>query len=316
VYRRHDHGAVVVGLPERGETGLELRDERAHRGEAILRALRHRALKRGIEPERDVRPNELDARRRVVHVLHGNGDEAVAAERRCPREELVEHDAEGVDVREGVDIAAARLLGRDVVARPHHRARLSQARLHVGRARDSEVGHLHIPVPEQHVLRLHIAVDEPVCMRKGERPAGFDRELERRPDRKPTLLLDELLQVLAVDVLEDDELAPIRLAAVDHGDDVGVGELGRRARLASEALDVIGVGGVVLVQHLDCDLALEQPVVRAVHAGHASLADELLELVAIRDHVADVHLRNFPCSAGITPMVVARGRALPGRAAG
>ena len=60
--RRHDHGAVVVGLPERGEAGLELRDERVHRGEAILGPLRHRALKRGVEPERDVRAHERDAR--------------------------------------------------------------------------------------------------------------------------------------------------------------------------------------------------------------------------------------------------------------
>ena len=52
-----------------------------------------------------------------------------------------------------------------------------------------------------------------------------------------------------------------------------------RPRLAPEALDVVVVGGVVLVQDLERDIALEQPVVRAVDAGHAARADELLELV-------------------------------------
>ena len=70
--------------------------------------------------------------------------------------------------------------------------------------------------------------------------------------------LDQLLQVLAVDELEDDELAPVLLAAVDHGDDVRVGELRDRARLVAEALDVVVVAGVLLVQDLERDPAVEQ----------------------------------------------------------
>ena len=54
------------------------------------------------------------------------------------------------------------------------------------------------------------------------------------------LALDERLQVLAGDVLEDDELAIVLLAAVDHRDDVRMRELRDRARLATEALDVVG----------------------------------------------------------------------------
>jgi len=50
------------------------------------------------------------------------------------------------------------------------------------------------------------------------------------------------------------------------------------------------VAGVVLVEELDRDGALEQPVAGAVDARHAARADELLELVAIRDQLAD-HVR-------------------------
>ena len=51
---------------------------------------------------------------------------------------------------------------------------------------------------------------------------------------------DALLERLALDVLEDDVRLAVVLARVDHGDDVRVGELGDRARLAAEALELAG----------------------------------------------------------------------------
>jgi len=71
------------------------------------------------------------------------------------------------------------------------------------------------------------------------------------------------------------------LAAIDHRDDVRMRQGRDCSRLAPEALDVLLVVGVVLVEHLQRDLALEQPVVRAKDARHATGADELLELVAV-----------------------------------
>ena len=65
------------------------------------------------------------------------------------------------------------------------------------------------------------------------------------------------------------------------------GELGDGARLAAEALDVLRVGRVLLVEHLDRDLAAENPVARAVDARHAAPADELLELVPILQDAPD-----------------------------
>ena len=56
------------------------------------------------------------------------------------------------------------------------------------------------------------------------------------------------------------------------------------------------VARIVLVEDLDRDVALEQPVVRPVDARHAARADELLELVPVRDHLADHH-------GGIVPAV-------------
>src|SRR5204863_7032301 len=109
-----------------------------------------------------------------------------------------------------------------------------------------------------------------------------DRQLDRLADRQRAARLDDLLERAPVDVLEDDELTAVRLAAVDHGDDVGVGELGDRPRLPAEALDRVAVFGVVRMQDLQRDVALEQAVARPEDARHSAAADELLELVAVR----------------------------------
>ena len=75
-------------------------------------------------------------------------------------------------------------------------------------------------------------------MGEGERTADLDSELEGVADGQAAPARDQLLQVLAVDELENDELAPAGLAAVDDGDDVRVRELRDGARLAAKALDV------------------------------------------------------------------------------
>jgi hypothetical protein len=94
-------------------------------------------------------------------------------------------------------------------------------------------------------------------VREREGVGDLERELDRAPGGQRTGALDELLQVPAVDVLEDDELLPVVLSAVDHGDDVGVRELCDRARLVPEAPHVILVLGVVGMEHLQRHLPLE-----------------------------------------------------------
>ena len=124
-----------------------------------------------------------------------------------------------------------------------------------------------------------------MLVRERERVGDRERELDRPPRGERAAPLDELLEILAVDVLEDDELLPIVLAAVDHRDDVRVGELRDGAGFVAEALDVLLVVGVVRVQHLERDVPLEQLVARPIDGRHAARPDELLELVALGDHL-------------------------------
>ena len=200
-------------------------------------------------------------------MLHRDRDEVVAAERHLTDEQLVQDDPERVDVGLDVRLASARLLGRDVVACSHHRPGLRQAPVDVERARDAEVRDLRAALlGEQHVLRLDVAMDETLLVREGERPRDLERELDGLPLGQRGLALDQRLQVLALDVLEDDELAAVLLTAVDHGHDVGMRELRHGAGLPAEALDVVAVTRELLVEDLQRDVPLQQLVVRAIDA--------------------------------------------------
>ncbi len=219
---------------------------------------------------------------------HRDGDEVLTGERDLSGQHLVEHDAERVDVGLLVDVHALRLLGRDVVGRAEHRAGLGHPALDVERAGDAEVGDLRLAVAvQQDVLRLDVAMDETVAVREREPARDLDRQLERRRDRQWVRLLDQPLEVVAADELEHDELLPTVLAPVDDRDDVRVREDGRRASLAPEPFDVLRLLQMALVEDLERDRTVEQPVVRPVDARHAAGADELLELVAVQENLPD-----------------------------
>ncbi len=130
---------------------------------------------------------------------------------------------------------------------------------------------------------------EPLAVGERERAADLEAELEHPAHGQRPRALDELLQVVAVDQLEDDVLAARVLAAIDHGDDVRVRELGDGARLAPKALDVVVVAEVLGVQDLERHVALQEGVERAVDARHASAAEHFAELVPARDQVALCH---------------------------
>ena len=229
-----------------------------------------------------------------------HGDEVLADERSVAGQQLPEHDPQRVDVGRRRDLLAAGLLGREVLGGAEHRARLRDAVLHVQRARNAEVGDLDLALAaEEDVLRLDVAMDEPTVVRKCEPVGDPERELERPPHRQFPGAQHELLEVLAVDVLEDDVLPSVVVPAVDDGDDVRVREPRDRARLAAEALEVFRILGVVLVEDLDRDAPIELAVVRAKDARHPAGAEELLELVPVGDQIAG--LRRPGHGSGIRP---------------
>ena len=130
----------------------------------------------------------------------------------------------------------------------------------------------------------------------GERKptSDLERDLERGADVEPAFADDELLQVLPVDVLEDDVLPPVLLAAVDHGDDVRMLELRDRTCLPLEALDEFLVLVVLLVENLQGDVAFEERVMSLVDGRHPAVADDFLQLVSSCNRLPYHHARKLP----------------------
>ena len=222
--------------------------------------------------------------RRRRQVLHRDLDRRVAVERRLPGEELVEDDAEGVEIGALVDLGAARLLGREVLRGADDRARLG----HLARpgARDAEVGDLDAALAvDEDVVRLDVAVDDPVPVREAQRREDLARVLDATltgAGPRPTI---ELLQRAPVEVLHRDVVRVLRLAAVVDRDDVRMVQRGGVLRLAPEPLDELLVVRVAVVEDLDRDAAAELLVLREVDVGHpagAELADDLVAPVEER----------------------------------
>ena len=186
----------------------------------------------------------------LAHVAHGDGDGRLAGEGDLSGEHLVEHDAERVEVGLPGHGLAERLLGRDVVGRAEHAPGDRQALLGE-RAGDAEVGDLGAAfLADEDVLRLDVAVHDHPFVRGAERARELDGVGEGLGDRQRPLAADELLERLAVDVLEHDVrgadagLGAVLgglLAGVDDGDDVRMVQARDRTRLAAKALELIGV---------------------------------------------------------------------------
>jgi hypothetical protein len=240
-------------------------------------------------------------------VLHGHGDLVLALERDLAGQHLPQHDPQGVEVGLPGAGVPERLLGRDVVGGAEHAAVRGQALLVQG-AGDPEVRDLRASLGvDEDVLRLHVAMDDVALVRRAERTRDLDGVGDGLADGQAPASLDALLERLALDVLEDDVRAAVVLARVDHGDDVRVRELRHGARLAPEALDLVGVGRDLAMQELDRHRPLEGHVERAVDRRHPARAHLGVEAVAAVQLCADQGAH------GIVPILRPRAKFMRGR---
>jgi hypothetical protein len=225
-----------------------------------------------------------------------------------PQEELVQHHAHRPHVDAGVEVArAAGLLGR------HVRGRADRAVTgHRGLVAGGEEGHAEIDHArreptlrvwrEEHVLWLHVAVDDARRVRRGEAFHDGAEELHRLVRRSDEPLLHPIAEGPAAHQLLREVEAPFGLVATEVEDAHHVGMLDARdgAGLAEEA----GLGGgarVVHVNHLDGHRLLQQHVPRFKHGAMAADAQHAREGVAPAQGAPDPARRSAPRLHGARP---------------
>ena len=207
-------------------------------------------------------------------------------EGRLARQHLVEHDAEAVDVGAGVHVLVGRGLLRTHVGRGAEReAGLGQS-LVTGahRPRDPEVGDQRLPIHQQDVLRLDVAVHGAVPVGEVEGERDFAGKPHGVGDGELPFAAEPVAQALALDVGHRKPEPACGLAGVVDGENVGVLETGGEPDLPKKALGAEG-GGQLGVQHLQGDGAVVPQVAREVHGGHAATAELALERVAVPERL-------------------------------
>ena len=210
---------------------------------------------------------------------------------------LVHDRAERVDVAASVSGPAGRLLGRHVFGRPHRHARARQPAFArgfgLGGLRDAEVEDLDhvgraIAGDQEHVLRLQIAMHDPLRVRGGERAADLGRDPEGARDIDRALALDHAAELDALEVLHDEVHAAVGGGArVGDVDDVRVTDLRCSARLSAEPLHEVGHPRVARMEDLERDALADIDMLGEVDLAHPALADQLHHVIAAVDSLAE-----------------------------
>ena len=148
------------------------------------------------------------------------------------------------------------------------------------RARDAEVGKQGVTIREQNVLRLHVAMNEPLAVGEIETGADFLRDAQRVVQRQ----LPRLGQTLAQRASGDMGLHVIQqsggFARVDERYDVRVSQLGGNADLAQKTIGA-EAGRDFGSQDFDGDFAAVLFLFSEIDRRHAAAAQFALDGVAI-----------------------------------
>ena len=154
---------------------------------------------------------------------------------------------------------------------------------------DAEISDLdHVVVCNHDVLRLNIPVDDAVGMRVLQRLADLRGVVQRLCGAEYTVLRHALLECFALNELHDDILRLAAVADIVNRDDIRLREHGDRVRLRLEAVFQFGVRRHLIAQDLDGDIAVQLVAHGLVNDRHAAAADDLQDLVAVIQHLADI----------------------------
>jgi hypothetical protein len=210
-------------------------------------------------------------------------------ERGPPRQHLVGHHPECVDVRTVIDVfLRGRLLGshvgRSADGHAGRRQRVAAGRF-VQRLRDAEIGHQGMVPGEHHVVGLDVPVNQAAGMRILEGVGDVAQDPHGPIHRQPAFSSHQRAERLTLHVRHDvvEKLGGRSVSRAGGGragivqrQDVGMLERRGDLDLAQEALGTEH-GCDLGPEHLDGHLATVFQVLRQVHVGHAAGAEFALD---------------------------------------
>jgi len=132
---------------------------------------------------------------------------------------------------------------------------------------------------EQNVGGLDVAVNDALAVRVGQGARGLRNDMARLLGGEPSVDGHVLVQILALDELQRQQVRAVDLGEFVDGDDVLMVQAGSAACLAAEALDNLGPVGKIGLQDLERHGAAEVDIHGAVNRSHAAGGDIGLDLV-------------------------------------
>ena len=291
-------------------------------GRSLAAVARGGAGDQRVDVVGDAGLDERGHRHVVVDVAVGDLDGRLALVRLAAGEQLVEDDTGGVDVGARVGPAVDHQLGGQVGhGADQHPAGGGVLGVGAHRLGETEVGDLDPAavrlVGDQDVLGLHVAVDQPGPVGRGERRDDRLEQGQRPARRHRALLADHVAQGVPRDVLHDQEDGVLAVggvvALVVDPDDVRVVEPRGGAGLPDEPLRELLVVTEPGVHHLHRDGAVEPGVGGFVDAGHATTrhpgADAVATVQQPPDHgVARGAGRGLRGRARVAPLIDLQSR--------
>ena len=172
---------------------------------------------------------------RILNVLHGYCNRVFSVKGLSARQHLVEHNANGIDIRTLVGVFAPRLLGRNVMYGADGLIGDGLA-VNTREPCNTEIHDLYCTVREkQDVLGLDVAVNNALVVSVLQCFKYLHHKLESILPPQNPLLFKQLLQRDTVNVLHNDELYLIGEAHIVDLYDIGMGEDSNSLAFVAEA---------------------------------------------------------------------------------
>jgi hypothetical protein len=248
--------------------------------ESVLRVLRQRTVNHAIDSGdrgRTCQRGRLFVDERVQHAYRCR-----TVERWPAGEHLVEHRADGEQIRSSVHRIARRVLRRHVARRAEYHSiageRQQRAlRLFDGHARNAEVEQLRAVPGQEDVRGFQVAMQHAAAMQRTQGiedlEGSFDRTAQWQcPARDPRG------ERLALEQLHRDEELALVFADFVQLTDVGMADARRRARFAPQPLARFVVGNFG-AHGFERHRAAKPRILGGIHDAHATLAQLVQDFV-------------------------------------